>query len=154
MSKDIKFIGKISAKKLGFEKKAIRKLCEKKPCSLFKAYGLATSIAYGESDNGDWTKFKGQFEAVNTQTGEICRSGELFLPNNVTPILESQIIAAKGEDSFKGIQFAIEVGAKEDEESAVGYIYTSQNLMPADAENDFLVAMREEHVDKKLLAKA
>jgi len=138
---------------IGFEKKGIRKLVEKGAAGLFQAYGLATGVRYGEGDNGPWIKFTGQFEAVNMQTGVLVRSGELFLPNNVTPILESQIIAGKGDEKFTGIQFAIEVGAQEDEESAVGYVFISKDLMPSDAENDLLAKMRAEHVNPKLLAK-
>lgn len=151
---EIAFIKKISTKMLGYEKKQIRKMVEKAPCGLYRVYGLATGVRYGDGDNGPWIKFVGQFEAVNMSTGALIRSGELFLPNNVTPILESQIIAGKGEDKFKGIQFALEIGAKEDEESAVGYVYTSKDLMPSDAKTDFLAQLRKEHVDDKLLAKS
>lgn len=153
---DIRFVKKIGAGTLGYDKKALRELCAKKPAKVFKVYGLATNVRYGtHNENGDWTKFLGQFEAVDLGTGEVVRSGELFLPSSVTPILESQIISGKGDEEvqFKGIQFAMEVGVEHNAKAATEYVFTCKDLMPKQ-ENDFLSSMRSEFVANKELAKA
>jgi hypothetical protein len=148
MSSQIKFVKKISTATLGFDPNTVRKACEKKPAALFRVYGLATGVKYGSGDNGPWTKFTGQFEASD-RNEEIVRSGELFLPNMVTPILESQIISGKGEEGFKGIQFAMEIGSRLSD-TPIGYEYTTRDLLPSDTSKDFLAGMRAEHAMKAI----
>ena len=137
---DINYKNKISAKSLGFDKDEIRSLVAEGAVKLFIAFGIVTAVKTGDGDNGPWTKFIGQFEAVNTQTGEVFRSGELFLPNSVTPLLESQVVEGSKEETFAGLQFSIEVGAHSSD-TAIGYEFDAKDLMGV-SESDPLLAMR------------
>lgn len=164
---EVRFVKKIGAGHLGLNKKTLRTLAEDadgQVVPIYKVYGLAIKTRKGVSnENGEWISFMGQFEAIIFETGEIVRSGELFLPTLVTPMLESQIVSAKAgvidnidhddeeapkEAVFKGIQFAFEIGIEESDKSSTGYEFTSKNLMP-EAENDLLTHMREQFSGEK-----
>lgn len=190
---EIKIINKLGAGYLGFEPKKIRKMIEQSQddnngseVRLYKVYGLVLKTKTGtHKENGDWTGFLGQFEAVVIDSGKIVRSGQLFLPTMITPIMESQIASAKelyykaniamnkeddddeddeivpptGENtnSFSGVRFAFEIGAKEnDRKGGVGYEFVLKNLMP-ETKTDMLTGMREQfgtQKDTKVLEEA
>ena len=139
----IQFLKKISTAKLGFEKAQIRELCKNEPARLYQVYGIATGSVSGITDMGDFTKFTGQFEVSNLVTGEISRSAQLFLPESVSALLESQLKTESTSDTFKGVQFAFEIGAIYTKDSATEYEYTTKNLMP-DSETDVLSSMRKQ----------
>lgn len=147
-----KFVKKISAKVLGFGIEEIRDLVKKGEKALFTIYGTCTNVKYGTGDNGAWIKFTGAYEAVNMESGEVIRSGEMFLPDSVSPILETELLTARAVEGFQGVQIAFEVGAKKNE-MPIGYEFTVKDLSEP-SEKDALLAMRNSFVPKKLLAKA
>jgi len=141
---DVSFVTKISTAKMGITQDDIRKVTGKgngKPVPLFRVYGNVNNVKYGSTDKGEWTRFDGQIEAVNMNTGEVFRSGGLFLPPSVTPFLEGQLLQAKKDENFVSLQFAYDVQVKK---SAVpiGYEYVPVNLLGT-SEQDPLLAMRE-----------
>jgi hypothetical protein len=138
----IQFLKKISTVKLGFEKAQIRELCKSAPAGLYQVYGVATGMTQGQTDMGEYVKFTGQFEVQNLVTGEILRSAQLFLPDAVSALLESQLTTEASAEGFKGVQFAFEVGAIYSKDSATEYEYTTKNLMP-ESESDLLSSMRK-----------
>lgn len=139
----VDIVGKISTKTLGFIIEDLRDLCKKSPKALFKVYGQIVNIKYGQGDNGTWTKFIGQFEAVNLLNGNVVRSGSLFLPSIITTMVEGEVTAAKGGEGFQGLAIAYEVGVKKSD-LTIGYEYTIRNLLPTDEDKDMLVKMRNQ----------
>lgn len=162
---DYRFTSKISAASLGFDKKSIRKKTEEadgQSVAIYEVYGKAVKTRKGitkgkgnEEDN-EWTAFIGQFEAVNIETGELVRSGEVFLPSMITPWLESQLINIDSEivsendlPMIKGVEFAFSIGVKENTKTATDYEFTATNLM-AETEGDMLTLMRDKFSTKVL----
>lgn len=164
----IKIISKISASDIGYEVDDLRALLaanEMNDVSLFNVYGMAKRVRTGKHDtHGDWTGFEGNFEAIVFETGEVVRSGQVFLPSILNSTIESQIALGKeqfyrdnaelnkededenvseNKNYFLGIQFAFEVGLKKNKRSGgVGYVFTVKNLMP-ESKTDPLALMRK-----------
>lgn len=147
-----KFLKKLSAKTLGFDTENIRELVKKGEKALFTIVGTVTGVKQGNGDNGPWVKFMGGFGGVNMVTGECFRSGELFLPASVTPILEAELLASLKQDGFSGLEIAFEIGAKKTD-SVIGYEYTVKDKADA-RERDPVTQLMNKYVDPKLLAKA
>jgi hypothetical protein len=143
------FVNKISAKQMGIDMDTIRESVKKGDSVLFTIYGQIQRLQNGNGDNGEWTKFIGMFEAVNALTGEIFRSGNMFLPPAVTPIVEGQVLAALKSEDFVGMQIAYEISAKKSE-LPIGYEYVTKNLLSGIVENDPLLAMRKQFVTAAL----
>ena len=63
-----------------------------------KAFGVAgvcEAIETGTSSFGDWTRFVGDFQAVNYTTGEVYRSERAHVPSVLCSILERDLGALK-----------------------------------------------------------
>lgn len=140
---EMEIIGKITSKSIGFDSEDIRDHIKKGKgsTSLFRLYGQIINVKYGDGDNGPWTKFIGQFEAVNLKDGNIVRSGAMFLPTIITGMVEADLVAAKAIEGFAGYQMAYEIGAKKSD-IVIGYEFTVVNLMPDSEENDALLQLR------------
>jgi len=97
--------------------------------------GKATGIKTGEDANGKvWEALTGTFQGHNLQTGEVFRSGKLFLPSGIhEPILE----AVKGLPENGSVKFALEFRRVE-AENPIGYSYQAVELMPREVEQDEL----------------
>jgi len=145
------FLKKITMAKIGLDRKMLKKACEKGPVRVMRVYGQTSKVEYGSGDNGDWTRFKGQIEAVNLLTKKISRSGALFLPGVASDILEGELLAAKGEDENSNIQFGFEIGVVASDNSATGYEYTAASMVQ-ESDSDVLSAIRSSLPDKPVLA--
>lgn len=77
---------------------------------LFRVFGIANSSKTGTSNFGEWTSFKGLFEAIILETGEVLRSSDLFLPEVATDAL-LPVVAKNVEDGGNGVRFAMDIGA-------------------------------------------
>lgn len=104
---------------------------------VMRILGVANKIVTGNGDNGAFVGFLGSFEATNVETGEVFRSGKLFLPNVASNLLE----AAVANNGGANVEFAFDIGVKEDDTSAVGYVYTASPIMEA-SENDPIALMK------------
>ena len=83
-------------------------------------------------------------------TGEIFRSGSLFLPPAVTPFLEGQVVVAAKKEGFVGMQFAFDINVIKSV-VPIGYEYRPVNKL-GESESDPLLAMRKAFTGKKLVA--
>jgi hypothetical protein len=101
---------------------------------VMRVIGSAIGSKSGVSSYGDWTCLLGQFQATNSDTGEVSEAAALFLPDvALTPIL-----VALSRPECKGVEFAIDVSAHYVENSKPGgvpYEYRFNALLPPD-END------------------
>lgn len=142
-------IRKITIKEVFGDKKAVRDLAEKmkgKVAPLFNVIGVVDGVKPGSTDKGDYIKLIGTFEATNLETGETFQSGACILPN----FLSDGIGAAMMRPNANSVQFALTIGAKTDEKSVTGYVYTGENLLPP-SEHSPLVALRSQLEKEKLL---
>lgn len=112
---------------------------------VLRVVGMAVGVKSGRSDYGDWTALIGDFGVTNLVDGEQFRGSTLFLPDvGLTPI-HAQIAAGA-----RGVQFAMDVFANEDESSPVGYSYTVEHLVKA--EDDLISRLMASANDVKPLA--
>ena len=97
---------------------------EAMPVTIMRVYGVATKTVTGESDNGNWVAFLGQFKAINLLDGTEYSSGKLFLPGVASDLLEG----ALGGDN-NSAEFGFDIIVVPDDSSAVGYVYQAESLI-------------------------
>jgi hypothetical protein len=98
---------------------------------LYDLYGIVHGIRKGTTDKGEWTQFRGQFEA-QTLEGEIFGSGACFVPQPFEDMLYSQVMSAKEADPNASVQFACRVSIvppAKGKVSATGYEYRVKPLI-------------------------
>jgi len=108
---------------------------------IMRIMGIMRGTQTGEGDNGPWTAFIGNFQAVNLTTGEIFVAAKAFLPGAAGEMIEQAWNAAQeGENPAENLKFAFDIKKLTDDTSAVGYIYTAVPLVEA-KEDDPLAAL-------------
>lgn len=134
-----KILPKLALKSMGAQpnKGSIEPGQEKRLAAIYGTVSHHESI---QTTFGDSERFRGDFEGVNIETGEIFRSGSMFLPAIVEDMMIEALDAA-GEGAK--IEFALEIGATYSEKGNTGYAYTVRPLRKLQ-ESDALRAIREE----------
>jgi hypothetical protein len=92
---------------------------------LAKIAGTTTQAKTGQTEKGQYTALLGDFVAINLLTGAMYTSGKCILPNFISEQLASALALSQTVD------FALEIGVKQDDDSATGYIYTVKSLRDA-----------------------
>lgn len=101
--------------------------------ALLQVMGIVSGTLLKTTQYGDSTGLKGQFKAVNVETGEIFRSGVCYLPNVAT-----DLIAGALREGMQ-LEFAFGISVKP-ADNPIGYEYNVASLLPV-AENDPLDAL-------------
>jgi len=96
------------------------------PMLVMRVIGVANKLVTGNSDYGTFAGFLGNFEATNVASGEVFRSGKMFLPTVCSSLLEAAIAANNGAN----VEFGFDIGVKEADNS-VGYEYTATPIIEA-----------------------
>lgn len=138
-------LGKMQAKGIvGPVHKLITDQDEGTRIDLFKVAGIAREMKKGESTFGEYTGFKGDFQAV-TPEGEKFRSGECYLPNAATAIVENGLLAETGD-----VQFCFDIGIQviTDDKGNPDYVYTV-GIDQEPQESDPVAALLEAPAKKK-----
>lgn len=104
----------------------------------FGVAGVCNKIETGVSNYGEWTRFIGDFNAVNYLTGEEFRSEKTHVPSVLEAVLLRDLEALKGAskemahstvtDLSSEIEFAFTVALKrleDDEKGGVSYEYVT-----------------------------
>lgn len=151
----MQLLRKISRATMMGDNTAVMELCLKekdKVHPLFQVYGYATgsrksSDVESEEDKADakaarekfgpWECLIGAFEGINLTTGEVSRSGVVFLPQFAV----DSIVGQFGGD-VERVKFAFEVGVKFDNTTPTKYTYMVTPLLEPE-ENDPLSEMRK-----------
>lgn len=144
MANKFEIIKKITAKTVHGAKPKLAR--DEKSREIMKVYGQARTMATGMTDYGAFIKFGGSFEAVNSDTAEVFRSGTMLLPDIAADMLAGQL----GGDGVEAVNFAFAIGIKEDEASATGYVYYCTPLIDA-GESDPLAALKSQLVTANAL---
>jgi len=108
--------------------------------ALMRVWGMARGIRRGSSTYGDWLSFKGDFEAINLQTGVVKRGVECFLPEPVQTEMWGRLIETQKADPGASIQFAFDIWVR-GTKGTVGYEYFVKAVMKATGA-DPLAALR------------
>lgn len=101
---------------------------------LYDVYGVANRVRVGDNGKGEWTQFKGQFECIVADSGEVFTSGACHLQKPFDDMLFGQLQAAQQVDPNASIKFACRVSIvppTKGKPSAVGYEYRVQPLLEA-----------------------
>jgi len=93
-----------------------------------RVWGVVVSAAPKESKYGECLLFRGHFEAVSLETGDMVSSTKLYLPGPIEADLNEKRVLAGGS-----VEFSYEIERTEDPDIAVGYFYTWTDLT---SEND------------------
>lgn len=75
----------------------------------------------------------GSFMAINRQTGEVFRSGKLYLPAGITETIKSQFDSRK--EATETVNFQLTVTVIKDKEAATGYVYLVEPIRSPEAVN-------------------
>lgn len=121
----MKKLNSLSMKSLGFTAKEIRKTVEDAGEAVFlgRFGGVVTEFFTGESKNGEWIGFKGQFLGVNNSckkyTAPIC-----FFPAGIANGLRDKL-----EQGVIEIEIQADVYAIESDKNASGYAYLCEPVL-------------------------
>lgn len=139
---EAKIVAKISLKSIGATptKGSVE---AGKPITIAALYGTVHKHETVTTTFGESERFVGNIEAVNAITGEVFRSGKMFVPSVVEELLASAV------DSIDdgSVEFALEIGAEHSEKGNMGFAYTVKPLRKM-AEADSLAHLRAEVADK------
>lgn len=108
------------------------------PTMIVTLYGRCTEKKVGTSDFGDFIRFKGEFEAVNAESGESYRAGNMIVPGVLEGLLDSAITV----DETNAVDFAVEIWVEPSERSNTGYTYNIKPLIEPE-ESDALGQLRQ-----------
>lgn len=145
---EINVISKLTTKTIGANPRRASALKEgdKSQISLYQVYGKGRMLKQKEGNNGEMTTaICGNFEAVNTESGEIFRSGVLYLPKGITEFVEAAI--SKLKDEADSVDFAFEVFAVR-ADNPIGYSYIAKPILKP-TESDDLSNLRKLIQDAK-----
>ena len=131
---NLEIVSKITVKTLDAQPKRLSVTQYTPLCAI---YGRCTSFEAGQSDHGEYVKFKGEFEGVNLTTGKTYRSAVLIMPK----VLEDLLHQAINLENAGSVDFAVRITAKPNEKSITGYSYGVEPLIQP-AESDALKALR------------
>lgn len=86
---------------------AMKKAGEPVDVAVMRVYGRARTATQGQGTYGPWTKFGGEFEAVNLVTKEVFRSTHLCLPPMGEQMLSDMLESREDKDAW--VQFGVDV---------------------------------------------
>jgi len=89
----------------------------------YRVYGIATSGENKDTKFGEVLLFRGHFEAVSLENGEVVQSKQLYLPGPIESELNSKRLDMGGI-----VEFSYEIERTTDESVAVGYFYSWKDL--------------------------
>lgn len=139
---EAKIVSKISLKSIGATP-AKGSVEAGKPITIAALYGAVHKHETVTTTFGESERFIGNIEAVNAATGEVFRSGKMFVPS----IVEELLAAAVDSIDDGSVEFALEIGAEHSEKGNMGFAYTVKPLRKM-AEADSLAHLRAEVANK------
>ncbi len=121
---------KVTIKTCGFDIATIKETVKGKgKVALIRLAGIVNSGKPGQTDKGEFLKLFGEFQAINLVTGEQFSGAQCILPNFISDQFAA-VLASNGS-----AEFALEIGAKENEASVTGYEFTVTPLMESKGSN-------------------
>jgi hypothetical protein len=108
--------------------------------------GIVTATETVTTQYGDSTRFLGNFRMKVSESGcwedtIVTHAGAAFLPKAAENILAAALAAKVNDESFSGVEFAIEVRKVESEKSKTGYEYEVSSLIETAPAQDKILAL-------------
>ncbi len=161
VSSEESYISKLTISTLGCVPSLVKTLpVGENKLAIARLYGRATDVKYQEDKEkgGVHTFFVGTFEGMNMQTGEVLRSGKMFLPKGISEVVEAAIKTAKDKDDKNTVAFAFEIRSVK-ASNPIGYSYEAAALKNPEEEDSLkeiraLVAKAPTLEQRQLAAKA
>lgn len=122
-------VGKLSVKAMGCDASKVKGIAGNR-LELCRIYGMImdTQAKEDKFNEGRFiTKFVGTFEGVNLETGEIFRSGALYLPAGISEQMEAAFKQIHEQDANAQVQFAFEIRSVKSG-NPIGYTYEAQAI--------------------------
>lgn len=115
---------------------------------LVSMYGMIRGKEMGQSNFGDFVKFKGEFEGVHLGTGEVYRSSVLILPKTLEEMLSNSV-----PDSDGAVQFGVIIGVQPSDKGSTGYAFTMKPMIEPEVSDELakLRGMAKTHVQENAL---
>lgn len=120
---------------------------ENKPDQSFVAYGKVHRATAAESQYGPFIRFKGFFEAINEQTGEVFTSNSMILPGVFEDALITALDSAHEQEANSSVEFAVRLKTVPVPESVYGYEWRAEPLKEP-SEDNVLSRLRNEFKNK------
>lgn len=125
-------VSKLTVKSMGCDPRKVTAIEDPKArLPLCRILGKANDVRYQEDQKNPGTihtYFVGTFEGINIETGDVYRSGKLFLPKGISEAVESAIKGAKDSgDNSASVSFAFELRAVK-ASNPIGYSYEAAAL--------------------------
>lgn len=143
------YLKKITTKHVGLKTQVMEEIAlkakesagEPVPVAVLRVYGRVRSATQGQGQYGPWTKFGGEFEAVNQVTRDVFRSTFLCLPSMGEQILNDMLDSR--DDTEAWVQFAVDVTVLYNESSKGGtrFSYGVQPLLESTQPRDDILTM-------------
>ncbi len=111
-------------------------------------FGVARRTKPGESDNGPFMAFMGEFRAIAAPgapngAGAMYRAPKVFLPK----FLEEEVAATIGDgETVKSVEFGYRIYAKYDKDAATKYVYMADSLLEPEV-SDAMLALESRMAD-------
>lgn len=133
-------ISKITIASIGCNPGAVKtlkpeELSKEGDLPLARLYGKLAKVKYEESKEKDgnmYAAFLGNFEAVNMQTGEVFKSGKMYLPKGISELVENGV---KNAPEGSQVGFAFEVRSQK-ANNPIGYSYRVLALKSPEATDE------------------
>ena len=116
-----------------------REIPEGGAIKVMRVIGQATDIKSGNSDYGMWNSFLGNFEATNVRTGEVFRSGQIFLPGTAENLLMGAVKGAAGAP----VAFGFDISVVDSPDSQISYEYGVESIMDV-SETDPIALLKQQ----------
>jgi hypothetical protein len=107
----------------------------KSELSLYTIYGVCSGIKTGETDNGEWVSFEGEFKATRDSDNEVFRAPRAFLSEPACGMLQAAL------ESGDTVELAFNVSIVP-ANNAYGYEYRCSPLLEI-AETDAIAALEQ-----------
>lgn len=123
-------VAKLSVKTMGCNAAAVKGMPEGQKAELCRIYGMVMDVEQKEDkfkEGAFVTKFQGTFEGINLETGEIFRSGVLYLPAGISETMEAAFKQIQLQDKTAQVQFAFEIRSVK-AGNPIGYSYEAQAI--------------------------
>lgn len=141
---EVGVISKITMATIGCKPTAVVALPEdQKELAIARLYGKLSEVRFQDDKTKGqiYTFFVGNFEAVNMQTGEVFKSGKMFLPKGISELVEDGVKKGRAADPNASISFAFQVNSIK-ANNPIGYSYKILQLKAVEPEDE-LKAIRE-----------
>lgn len=93
---------------------------------LVRIVGETVEAKVGQTDKGQFIRLLGDFVAINESTGKRYQSAQCILPTFVSEPLAAALKMSQS------VSFALLIGAKADDDSITGYVFTVESLTKAE----------------------